>query len=127
MRTNLYTSVTNQADVMKSFPNFETLDTSSIDHSLNSLASIGCPSDDVTSLGMAIHAVACPLPDYVIAVTLDADGRNSNKPQIHVTSHYFRQAFDEFDTRKHTDTSIKLSHEDEHCTVIAIELGGPAS
>ena len=126
MRTNLYTSLTNQADVMnKSFPQLQTLDTSGIDHSLKTLASIG-GVEDVTSMGMAIHAVACPLPYYVIAVTLDADGTNSNKPQIQVTSHYFRQAFAEFDTRIHTDTSIKLSHTDEHCTVIAIELGGPA-
>ena len=125
MRTNLYTSLTNQADVMnKSFPQLQTLDTSGIDHSLNSLASIG-GVDDVISLGMAIHAVACPLPDYVISVTLNVY-TNFNKPEIQVTSHYFRQAFAEFDTRIHTDTSIKLSHTDEHCTVIAIELGGPA-
>ena len=108
---------------MKSFPSFELLDTSSIDHSLNSLASIGCPSDDVTSLGMAIHAVACPLPDYVIAVTIGS-WKKTHKPKIQVTSHYFRQSFDEFDTRKHTDTTIKLSHEGEHCTVIAIEPRG---
>lgn len=109
---------------MKSFPTFETLDTSSIDHSLNSLASIGGIGGvgHVTSLGMAIHAVACPLPDYVIAVTLDADGTNVNKPTIQVTTHYFRQAFVEFDTRINTDTSIKLSHDTEHCKVFAIEL-----
>ena len=107
---------------MKPFPKFETLDTSSIDHSLNSLASIG-GVEDVTSLGMAIHAVACPLPEYVIAVTLNADGTNANKLTIQVTTHYFRQAFSEFDTRIHTDTSIKLSHENEHCIVIAIEFG----
>lgn len=111
---------------MKSFPKLETLDTSGIDQSLNSLASIGGVGD-VTSLGMAIHAVACPLPDYVISVTLDDAGRYSNKPTIQVTSRYFRKAFVEFDTRINTDTSIKLSHDTEHCTVIAIELGEASS
>lgn len=108
----------------KSFPQLQTLDTSGIDHSLNSLASIG-GVDDVTSLGAAIHAVACPLPDYVIAVTL-ASWKKTHKPTIQVTPHYFRQAFAEFDTRINTETSMQLSHTDEHCTVIAIELGGPA-
>lgn len=111
---------------MKSFPQLQTLDTSGIDDSLNSLVSIS-KVDDVISLGMAVHAVACPLPDYVISVTLDDAGRYSNKPTIQVTSHYFRQAFAEFDTRINTDTSIKLTHTDEHCTVIAIELGGASS
>ena len=124
MRTNLYTSVTNQADVMnKSFPQLQTLDTSGIDHSLNSLASIG-GVDDVISLGMAIHAVACPLPSYVISVTFDQNDTDSNKPVIRVTSRYFRQHFKDFFTKQDSQISVRLSHETKHCTVVAIELGG---
>lgn len=110
---------------MKSFPKLETLDTSSIDQSLNSLASIG-GVDDVISLGMAIHAVACPLPSYVISVTFDQNDTDSNKPVIRVTSRYFRQHFKDFFTKQHSPISVRLSYETKHCTVIAIELGEPS-
>ena len=106
---------------MKSFPNFELLDTSGIDESLNILASIG-GVDEVTSLGMAIHAVACPLPDYVLAVMLF--DINANKPVIRVTSRYFREHFKDFATKQHSAISVRLSHENKHCTIIAIELEG---
>ena len=107
------------------FPQLQTLNTTDIDDSLETLADIK-DQDDVTSLGMAIHAMACPLPSYVISVTFDQNNTDSNKPVIRVTSRYFRQHFKDFVTKQDSKISVRLSHETKHCTVIAIELGGPA-